>query len=426
MNKIYYLLICYSALLSHLFAEPLSLNTSAEAAIMINADTGQILYQKNPHLKLYPASITKIATALYALKLKDLNDPLMITADQDTVGSVTEEAKKRANYSLPSHWLVIDTMHMGIKKGEQLLFKDLMYGMMIASAGDASNMIAKAIGGSVANFMEGVNQLLKEIGCQNTYFNNPHGLHHPEHVTTAFDMALLSKEALKNSSFCQIVKTCKYLRAKTNKQEASFLTQNNRLLKLGEYYYSKAYGVKTGYHYKAGNTFVAAAKDQERRLILVLLNVKERSAIFKEAKKLFEIAFNQEKKEKTIIAAGLQNYTLKLTGAKKLLKTFTKKDCRLSFYPAENPAVTVNLKWHTLKLPIKQGQKVAEITIAIEGQQQIQEIPLFAAETIKATLAHRIYENIVNFSFLKYPFLLILLILTLGGLIYFPFSFKNS
>ncbi len=136
-----------------LLQSPFSLSVHAESAILINADTGTILFEKKARTLHYPASITKVATALYALlQAKDQLDTI-ITADQDAIASITEEAQRRSHYTVPAHWLIPGGTHMGIKRGEQLSMRTLLYGMMIVSANDAANVIAQHIGGTIPNFV---------------------------------------------------------------------------------------------------------------------------------------------------------------------------------------------------------------------------------------------------------------------------------
>lgn len=191
------------AIFTSAWAEPLSLTVQAESALLINAETGRVLFEKNANVPQYPASITKIATALFALKLKGQALEEKVSASADSVASVTEEAKRRSNYTLPSWWLVPGTAHAGIKKGEILSFKELLYAMMITSAGDAANVIAEHAGGEIPVFIKGMNEYVSGLGCRDTHFENPHGLFHPEQKTTAHDMALIMREALKEPFFAK-------------------------------------------------------------------------------------------------------------------------------------------------------------------------------------------------------------------------------
>lgn len=330
---------------SELFAAPLSVSVHAESAILINADTGAILFEKNPHDLHFPASITKIATAIYALKMKGDHLDDVIAAEQESIGSVSPEVKRRSNYTLPSHWIEQDGSHIGIKKGEELSFRDLLYGMMVASGDDAANVIAQYVGGTIPNFMTQLNAYLKEIGCQKTVLHNPHGLHHPLQQTTAFEMAQLTREAMKNPLFRQIVSTVRYTRPKTNKQQPTTLVQTNLLLRNGRYHYPKAIGVKTGYMSHAQHTFVGAAKNGDRTLIVVFLKVKDRGNMFLDSAILFEAAFNQQKVERILLKAGAQKFAFEQSGLQQPVKSYLKDDFTISYYPAEEPKVKCLLFW---------------------------------------------------------------------------------
>ncbi len=365
-------------------AAPLNIQVHAEAAILMNADTGAILYEKNSHEQHYPASITKIATAIYALlKYGDKLDEIVV-AQQDAVGAVSEEQVKKSNYSLPAYRIKMGSSHIGIKRGEKLTLRDLIYGMMLPSGNDAPNVIAQHIGGTIPQFMLELNAYLQSIGCTQTHFSSPHGLHHPTHYTTAYDMAILTKEALKNEQFREIISTITYKRPKTNMQDATTFVQTNRLLRKGPFYYPKAIGVKTGYGMPALHTFVGAATDQGRTLVAVLLCCKERDQIFKDTIALFEAAFNEKKVVKEYFKAGPQAYEFEIANAK--IPTHTEKEFTLEYFPAEEPAVKAWLTWNKAGLPIKKGQEVGNITIQID-EQLVEKIPLLAsAEFPTATL----------------------------------------
>lgn len=366
-----------------LAARPLQVQVAAEAALLMNADTGAILYEKNAHDLYYPASITKIATAAYVLSGTNAALNEKITADQDAVGSVTEDAKRRSNYTLPSYWLVPGASHMGIKKGEVLTLKDLLYGMMLVSGDDASNVIAQHIGGTIPDFMDQLNMYITSLGCKKTFFNNPHGLYHPKHQTTAFDMAILTRHALQNPIFCEIVATTRYTRPKTNKQEPTILLQTNRLLREGKLYYPKAIGVKTGYIAAAQNTFVGAAKWKGRTLVLVFLKSKDRQEMFLEAIKLFEMAFNEEKIVDEILPQGPQEIYLHLAGAKKGLPIYTEKAVALEYFPAEEPLYKTVVIWDEVSLPIAKGQRLGELRVENTEGEVLQSVTLYAQHDLQ-------------------------------------------
>lgn len=380
-----YLLLPLSILLTinNLYSKPLELEVEAESAILVNAKTGCILYEKNAHKVQYPASITKIVTGITALN-KNLDLSQIISVEQEAIVSISTDVKRKNNYSQPSYWLETNSTHVGLKRGEEISLKDLIYCMMIVSANDASNVIAQHVGGTIPAFVQLMNDHVKQLGCSKTNFCNPHGLHHPDHVTTAYDMALITKDALQNPQFATIVMTPKYLRPKTNKQESSPIVQTNLLLRQGKFFYDKAIGVKTGHTSAAQNTFVGAAKNNNRTLIAVLLKCKDRQTIFADAIKLFEKAFSESKVEKKIISQGDQAYTQTIEGATKPLKTFTKENLAYQFYPSEEPKAKCLLYWNKLSAPILKDQKVGEIVLELDGK-ITKRVDLYSQEEVQAT-----------------------------------------
>lgn len=366
-------------------AEKLSVSVESEAAILINAKSGVILYEKNAYQSCFPASITKVATTLYSLDQKGDQLSTKIAAEQEAIASISGEAKKRSNYTTPSYWIEHASSHMGIKRGEEFTLKDLLYGVMVVSANDASNVVAQFVGGTIPQFVSDLNVYLQSIGCKNTYFTNPHGLHHPKHQTTPFDMAIITREAMKNPVFRELASAPKFVRPKTNKQEPTVILQKNRLLRTGRYYYPKAIGVKTGYTSIARHTLVAAAKQGDRELIAVLMKCNEAGQIFRDAITLFDAAFEQTKVQKVVLKEGDQKYTLNIEGAGHLLTTYTKEPISYAYYPAEEPIVKCYLQWHPLKLPIHKDQIVGEIQLKTTQGELLQKISLFARENVEET-----------------------------------------
>jgi D-alanyl-D-alanine carboxypeptidase (penicillin-binding protein 5/6) len=382
-----------------LLSAELNVSVSAEAAILLNADTGAILFEKNAYAQYFPASITKVATALYALKEKGHQLNAQVEAEQEAIVSLSEESKRKSNYSTPAYWLEPGGTHIGIKKGELLSLKDLLYGMMLASGNDASNVIAQHVFGSIPKFIQHMNEFLKdEVGCKSTHFCNPHGLHHPDHQTTAYDMALITKEALRYPAFREMVSTVRYTRPKTNKQEPTTIVQSNKLLKSGKLFYSKAFGVKTGYTSKAQNTFVAAAKNEDRTLILVLLKSSEREGMFKDAIALFQAAFQEVKVKKSYIKSGPQKFQLKLEGASKSVATYLAEPVIFDYYPSEEPKVKAMLAWDDVELPVYRGNRVGEVTLRDEQGNVLVAKPLLASEDVHPSFLHQVKHIIGHFG----------------------------
>lgn len=367
-----------------LFAQIDNVEIQSEIAILMNVDTKKVLYEKNAHQKTPPASITKVATALYALK--EVGDELdvKIEADQDCIGSITDEMQKTLNYKHPPHWLVIGGTHMSIAKGEKLTLEELLYGLMLVSANDAANIIGKYVGGSISQFMVDLNDYLAEIGCKNTHFRNPHGLHLPEHYTTAYDMALITCEALKYPLFKKIINTERYLLPNRAKDKKGLILNSNPLISPGQkHYYPHAIGGKTGTHSHALNSFIGVASHKGRNLIVVLMRCPSKNNLFEDARHLFDAAFNEGIIEETYLKKGAQLFQKQIEGAKHPLKTYLKDELQLSYYPSEKPEVKGEIHWLKDDLPINKGDYVADLRLTDSEGNVLKEEQLFAANTLK-------------------------------------------
>lgn len=261
------------------------LDLSGESAILIDGDSGQILFEKNSHEKLYPASTTKIMTGILALELGNMNDTVVI---DDEIVQLT------------------DGSHIALEPGERVNFEDLLYGVMVQSANDAALAIAKHVGGDIDKFVGLMNDKAKEIGAMDTHFVNPNGLPHDDHVTTAYDLSLIGQYAMKNPEFRQIVGNWNYQIPTSNKKdEVRHLNSNNRLLyssrkidvngQIKPIKYEGATGMKTGYTVAAQNCLVASATRGNQNLIAVILKANGRE-VFSDAHKLFDCGFGDYKK----------------------------------------------------------------------------------------------------------------------------------
>ncbi len=379
----------------------------------MNADTGKVIFAKNPHEPHYPASITKIATGLYTLKHYSHLLNKRIRCPQEALGCLTEAEKSKANYSKhPSYILETDMSHMGLKVGEEMLFRDLLHGTLVVSADDASNVIAHTAGnGSIESFMHGVNTYLARLGLKNTKFLNPHGLHHPEHVSTAYDIALLCREAMKDPVFSDILKLPSFNRPKTNKQPPTTLHQTNKLVvKTSPHYYPHALWGKTGYHRRARHNLASAAERNGRRLIAVVLNVDKRADIFHESRKLFEMAFAEVKLTKLLAPKGSQSFQYKAQGASGSVSTY--EPLQHAYYPSEEPKFSCQLVWDEVKAPIAKGQAVGKLQLFADGN-RVQEVVLYAANPVDEMLSHKVMQKVS-----QHPILWSLLGLVLLGVIF--------
>ncbi|MCC5832124.1 MAG: D-alanyl-D-alanine carboxypeptidase [Chlamydiales bacterium] len=374
-----------------LHGKQLDVNIVAEGAILINAKTGAILFEKNAHKPSFPASTTKIGTAIYVLDLWGDKLGSKLTATRECIASISPQAKRQSNYRSPSHWLETDGTHIGIKNGEEFRLFDLLCGMLIGSANDASNVIAQGVGGTIPSFMEGLNRYLREIGCLNTTFNNPHGLHHPDHLTTPYDLAIMARKGLENPIFRQIVSMSRYDCPQTNLEYERTFIQTNQLLRSGPFSYAKAIGVKTGTTQAAGKNLVAAAEEDGRCLIAVLLGCREaRSELYRDVTKLFDVAFNEPKMRRYLLKRGETDLTTRIAGAKRPLKTFLPDGLYYDFYPAEESTVKAAVNWDLPPLPIQAGDRVGVVRVTDERGNLVREVELLAHEDLKATLWYRL------------------------------------
>ncbi len=386
-----FLLFCLT--LCATLAAQLPIRVDAKAAILMNADTGAILYEKNAHEPLYPASITKVATALellthYPHKLSDT-----VVADRDSLGWVTEEARRRNPNRLAPYWLETGAVHAGIAAGEELSMRDLFGLMLVGSANDAANVIARHLGGTIPDFMARLNQHLKELGCHNTHFVNPHGLHRNEHKSCAYDLATITRAAWAHPLFRELTKSTYYPRPVTNKTAtASAMAQTNRLICPGTYFYPKALGGKTGYHLESGHCLMAIAHDpdQKRTLIGVLLGCESREVRFREMVRLMEMAFQEQPITLALLPPGPQKWTASIPGGNKTLATYTDTPSTLTYYPSEKPQFQAFLHWAPLTLPIAKGSQVGEIRFQSPNGTVLATAPLKATDNIDPTLLYSV------------------------------------
>jgi D-alanyl-D-alanine carboxypeptidase (penicillin-binding protein 5/6) len=368
------------------YAQPLNVPVHAESAILINADTGVVLFEKNADEVRFPGSITKVATSWYILENYAHRLHENVTVSKDAVTWAPVHLKRSNSEKYPSYWLESGATLMNIAEGEILPAHVLLHGHMLVSGNDASNALAEHFGGSVKNFMVELNQFLARKGITRTRFDNPHGLHHERHITTAREMAVITALAMQNPDFLKLFSTQSYERPLSNRQPASTIKQLNRLIVPGKFYYSKAIGGKTGHHSKAGFTYVAAAKQGDRTLVAVLLGCKEMTERYRDAKALFEAAFNEKKMSRTLLTEQFDRFPISLPGARQVLQAKMQKDLRFEYYPSEEPNLHASIHWNVPPLPIQEGASVGELVVYDEKNQKLATEPLFAANIVEPTL----------------------------------------
>ncbi|HHW68873.1 MAG TPA: D-alanyl-D-alanine carboxypeptidase [Tenericutes bacterium] len=273
MKKIIIILILIGFSISNVKA----IDTTASAAILLDADSNTVLYAKNIHNIRSVASISKIMTAVLAIESGKLNDTVIV---DDTINT---------SYGSGIY----------IKSGEQIKLIDLVYGLMLRSGNDAALMISKYVGGSVEDFVKMMNEKAKKLGMKNTIFNNPSGLDGSGikgNYSTAYDMAILTSYAIKNDLYVQISSTKKY-KVKTN---LNYYSWTNKHKLLTSYKYAKT--GKTGFTEIAKRTLVTTATKNNMNLVVVTLND---GNDWEDHVNLFEYGFSEYKKYKIIKKGNL-------------------------------------------------------------------------------------------------------------------------
>ncbi len=226
----------------------------AESALVMDEDTGEILFSKNPDARMFPASTTKIMTLMLALESG---------ISLDTMVTIPKEVN-----DVPEGSSVVP-----VTAGEQMTFRDLLNGLMLRSGNDAAIAVSVIVSGSEDAFVALMNQRATDLGCVNTHFVNPHGFHDGNHYTTARELAIITREAMKNADFRKIVSTYEYTMTKTSKRGKMVIDSRVDMLNPSSSYYDEnCIGIKTGYHSKAGQCFVGAAEVGGRTLISIALH----------------------------------------------------------------------------------------------------------------------------------------------------------
>lgn len=254
-------------------------NIDPYSAAIVDVETGTVLMEKNGYKKRYPASITKIMTALVTLNHAKSMDEKVI---------FNKKAVTAEDLESKTLWLM---------EGETLSLRDCLYGLLLESANDIAKGLAFHIGGSLEGFAAMMNEKAKSLGCQNTHFSNPHGLFEEEHYTCAVDMAKIMRACAENPRFVEIAGTVRYTIPKTNKFEYRrfLLNDSKMLLSKNMYYYDKCYGAKTGYTNESRKTYVAMAKNGKLRLAGAVMGTNSLDGQYKSMEAMFEQCFKQYK-----------------------------------------------------------------------------------------------------------------------------------
>ena len=360
-----------------------AISVEARAALLVDPTTDEVLYAQNIHEQLYPASLTKVMTALLVLESVEAGDLVM---DQVLTASASA-------VDLP-----YDASTADMAEGEQMTVEQLLYCILVVSAADACNVLAEAVSGSIDAFVDRMNQRAQELGCQDTHFANPHGYHDDQHYTTAWDIYLYTKAAREYEVFNTIVATGRYEVPATNLHDRRVYYTTNYLLngyRNGDYIYSAANGIKTGNTSNAGYCLAASAAKNGRSLLSVVLGAERvelesggyRVMSFYETIRLFDWGFDnftrrtildtkQPVAELDVALSSVEHITLQ--------PAYEVERLLPNDLAAEDLERKTTFYSDVVDAPISEGEVLGEITLAY-GDTVYATVPLLASNSVEAS-----------------------------------------
>ena len=366
----------------------------AKAALLMDVETGTVVYAKNEHEELYPASLTKIMTALLTLEAIDEGK---LTMDQELTATASA-----------LEGLASDGSSAGIKVGETMSVRNLLYCMLVVSANEACDILAEAVSGSVSAFVEAMNAKAQELGCVNTHFANPNGLHDPQHYTSAWDMYLITAAAMEHEDFMTICDTANVVIPATNMSgERNYWTTNHLLStwRVIGYRNTEAHGIKTGSTDAAGHCLVSSAMRGSLHFVSVILGADrvEENGVgnirsFSETTRMFNYGFD--------------NFTYKtILESKEIIQevpvTLSEMD-HVTVHPAQDIEVlipkvlnaedlerTITLE-EPVEAPVSKDQKLGTMTLSYDGTVYAT-VDLLASYDVEASKMMTFWRDVKEF-----------------------------
>lgn len=378
MKRVGLLILCF-IFISPVFVKALEKTTTdlapnAKSAILIEASTGEIIYEKNSHEKLAPASMTKMMSMLIVVESIEAG-----IIDWDQKITVSENAS-----SMGGSQILLET-------GEQMTVSDLFKGVAVMSGNDAVVALAEAVAGNVEEFVKMMNDKVKELGLKDTVFKNPHGLDTANHYSSAYDMAMIAKELVRHEKILEYTSIYEdYLRKGTDRE--IWLTNTNKLTR----FYPGVDGLKTGYTSEAGYCLTATAKKSSMRLISVAMGEPDSKTRNSEITSMLDYGFAQYKiieliRSNKVVAKmevdKAKNKYVKLIPSE-TVTVLTKKADKLG-------KISYNLKTKSAKAPIKKGTNLGTLQILEDGK-VINEVKVTTNTNIKKANIAELYLRYLN------------------------------
>ncbi|NLB89367.1 MAG: D-alanyl-D-alanine carboxypeptidase [Syntrophomonadaceae bacterium] len=343
-------------------------NTNGKAVILMDFSSGRVLYERNSNQQLPPASLTKIMTGLLVVENGNLDQKVIIS---EYAASIPEST-------------------VYLEPNEILTRMELLYAAMLPSANDACTALAESIAGSEAAFINKMNRRVQQLGLKNTNFVNPHGLHDQEHYSTAYDLAMITREALKNPVFTEVVSTKRtVIPWESREDEDRILLNQNRLLSR----YEGAIGVKTGYTKQAGNCVVGAAQRGSTILIAVSMNS---PTVYDDLQQMLDYGFNNYK---TLTVGNAEEISgeIKVKGGEfPTVKVEPKEELKVAVTDEEALYLTYIVNFESgVQAPIKKGDVLGTCELYIKDN-HIKSIDMIASQNID--IKQSVIKTIVSSS----------------------------
>lgn len=376
----------------------------AKAALLYDLNGGRVIFENNADTQVFPASTTKIMTALLALEKGNLSD--IVTVSDSALSDITYLHSK-----------------LDLKSGEQLSLEQLLTALLVCSANDAANVIAEHISGDIPTFVALMNSRAKELGMTNTNFVNPHGFHDDNHYTTAHDLMLVTREALKNTTFCELVKIKTTKIPATNISKERMISSTNHLISRYRntfHYYPYATGVKTGSTEEAGNCLVSTAQKNGVSLLSIVMgcdneNQDELAYSFVDSKAMFEYIFNNYKNvtiaTTTDIISDSKVYEAKDNTRVALSSSKDVSMLLPTDYTAEEIGKQISLP-ERIDAPVEQGSQLGSVTYTFRGE-TIATVDLLAANEVKRDHFLHFLHILARIIFSPYVIIPVIIIIAL-------------
>lgn len=371
MKKIFLFCFMFIFLICSISATDIGLAKNSESAVLIEASTGKILFEKEKDKKMAPASMTKIMTMLLAMEAIEngklnLEDEVLISKRAQSMGGT----------------------QIYVEAGSNVKVHDLLKGIGIASANDAAVAIAEKIGGTVENFVNMMNERARDLGCKNTTFKNPHGLDEDGHLTTAYDMALMARELVKYELAIKISSTFdEYINVSG---ENHWLVNTNKLIK----FYKGIDGLKTGYTDKAGYCLTATMNKNNMRLISVVMKSNTKDNRSSDTIGMMEYGYSMYGSE-TILNKKDYSGVINIKGSEnRNYKYYLENDIKIIVdKDRKDIKYTTEVKLNDVKAPIEKGSKVGELILKYDNNTYTYDLVIHD-EVKKATFLKIFFSNL--------------------------------